>query len=212
MSLPSEEFITSWTFFRSWALKNLPNPCWADADAAARHSAMEASWALSSSATFAVGDCLEDINALTGQFRQRPGALLPGADTVGRGLKELAEENIVYKSETSGRSYSFNTAEKLNTLLLRMIRRMGLIKGSSIKCVDVFRIALTEEPKLCIIQKDSQDSLGYLLCYHPPTQKTFSCQYFENADNGLKNHDIISDKTSTDKGKNTYKKQVCNQQ
>ncbi|GAB6961546.1 hypothetical protein [Prevotella fusca] len=31
-------------------------------------------------------------------------------------------------------------------------------------------------------------------------------------DNGLKNHDIISSKTSTDKGKNTCKKQVCNQQ
>ena len=67
------------------------------------------------------GDCLEDINALTGQFRQRPGTLLPGADTVGRGLKELAEKNIVYKSETSDKSYSFNTAEKLNILLLRMI-------------------------------------------------------------------------------------------
>ena len=77
------------------------------------------------------GDCLEDINALIGQFRQRPGTLLPGADTVGRGLKELAEENIVYRSETSGRSYSFNTAEKLNTLLLRMIRGMGLIKAGS---------------------------------------------------------------------------------
>ena len=77
------------------------------------------------------GECLEDINALIGQFRQRPNTLLPGADTVGRGLKELAEENIVYKSETSGKSYSFNTAEKLNTLLLRMIRRMGLIKVGS---------------------------------------------------------------------------------
>ena len=96
------------------------------------------------------GDCLEDINALIGQFKQRPDTLLPGADTVGRGLKELAEENVVYKSETSGRSYSFNTAEKLNTLLLRMIRRMGLIKGSSIKSVDVFRIALKEEPELLI--------------------------------------------------------------
>ena len=42
------------------------------------------------------GDCLEDINALIGQFRQRPDTLLPGADTVRRGLKELAEENIVY--------------------------------------------------------------------------------------------------------------------
>ena len=119
-------------------------------------------------------DCLEDINALTGQFRQRPGTLLPGADTVGRRLEELAEENIVYKSETSGKSYSFNIAEKLNTLLLRMIRRMGLIKGSSIKCVDVFRIALKEEAMLCVKQIDSQDCLGYLLCYHPPMQKTFS--------------------------------------
>ena len=77
------------------------------------------------------GDCLEDINALIVQFGQRPNTLLPGADTVGRGLKELAEKNIVYKSETSGKSYSFNTAEKLNTLLLRMIRRMGLIKAGS---------------------------------------------------------------------------------
>ena len=45
------------------------------------------------------GDCLEDINALTGQFRQRPGTQIPDADTVGRGLKELAEENVVYKSD-----------------------------------------------------------------------------------------------------------------
>ena len=77
------------------------------------------------------GECIEDINVLIEQFRQRPDTQLPGADTVGRGLKGLAEENIVYKSETSGRSYSFNTAEKLNTLLLRMIRQMGLIKASS---------------------------------------------------------------------------------
>ena len=59
------------------------------------------------------GDCLEDINALIGQFKQRPDTLLPGADTMGRGLKELAEENIIYKSETSDKSYSFNTAQKL---------------------------------------------------------------------------------------------------
>ena len=78
--------------------------------------------------------------------------------------------------------------------------------------MDAFRIALTEEAKLCLKQKDSQDGLGYLLYYHPPTQKTFSCQYFEKADNGLKNHDIISGKIPADKGKNTCKKQVCNQQ
>ena len=77
------------------------------------------------------GECLEDINALIGQFKQRADTQLPGADTVGRGLKELAEKNIVYKSETSVKSYSFNTAEKLKNLLLRMIRRMGLIKVGS---------------------------------------------------------------------------------
>ena len=44
-------------------------------------------------------------------------------------------------------------------------------KGSSVKSVDTFRIALTKELKLCIIQIDSQDSLGCLFYYHPPTQK-----------------------------------------
>ena len=56
------------------------------------------------------GEFLEAINVLIEQFRQRPDTQLPGADTVGRGLKEPAEENIVYKSETSDKSYSFNTA------------------------------------------------------------------------------------------------------
>ena len=78
--------------------------------------------------------------------------------------------------------------------------------------MDVFRIALMEEAKLYLKQIDSQDCLGYLLYYHPPTQKTFSCKYFETAGNGLKNHDIISDKIPTDKGKNTCKKLLCNQQ
>ena len=77
------------------------------------------------------GECLEDINVLIEQFRQKPDTLLPSADTVGRGLKKLAVENIVYKSETSGRSYSFKTAEKLNVFLLRMIRKMKLIKVGS---------------------------------------------------------------------------------
>ena len=37
------------------------------------------------------GECFEDINVLIGQFKQRPNTLLPGADTVGRGLKESVE-------------------------------------------------------------------------------------------------------------------------
>ena len=63
-------------------------------------------------------ECLEDINALVGQFKQRPNTLLPSADTVGRGLKEFAEKTIVYKSETSDKSYSFNTAQHFFTVNL----------------------------------------------------------------------------------------------
>ena len=74
------------------------------------------------------GECLEDINALIGQFKQRPDTLLPGVDTVGRGLKELTEKNIVYKSETSDKSYSFNTAEKLNTFIVYIKSAIVLLK------------------------------------------------------------------------------------
>ena len=41
ISLPSVEFITSWTFSQSWALKNLPNLYWANVEVAAKHSVME---------------------------------------------------------------------------------------------------------------------------------------------------------------------------
>ena len=58
ISLPSVEFITSWTFSQSWALKNLQNPCWANVEAVARHSAMEVFLVLSSSVTFVVENAL----------------------------------------------------------------------------------------------------------------------------------------------------------
>ena len=77
------------------------------------------------------GECLEDINTLVEDFNRKPNTVLLGADTVGRGLKGLAEKYTVYNSEGSGMSYRFNIAEKLNVLLLRMIRHMGLIKPGS---------------------------------------------------------------------------------
>ena len=125
------EFITLWTFSQSWALKNLLNLYWADADAAAKHSVMEVFSALSSSVIFAVENVLRISMRLKGSSDRDLIRCYPVPTQWGRGLKELAEENIIYKSETSGRSYSFNTAEKLNILLLRMIRRTGLIKVGS---------------------------------------------------------------------------------
>ena len=75
------------------------------------------------------GDCLEDINMLAPQLSLRPGTRIPNSDTVGRVLKSLAAENISYACENSGNSYSFNTAEKLNTLLLNMVKTLGLLRA-----------------------------------------------------------------------------------
>ena len=56
------------------------------------------------------GECLEDINALVGQFKQRPGTLLPSADTVGRGLKELTEKDIItFYNERGASEKNFDT-------------------------------------------------------------------------------------------------------
>ncbi|AKU69254.1 hypothetical protein ADJ77_05470 [Prevotella fusca JCM 17724] len=66
---------------------------------------------------------------------------------------------------------------------------------------------------LVLNKKHSQDVLGYLffiiILRH---RKPFYVNTLKSADNGLKNHDIISGKILADKGKNTCKKQVCNRQ
>ena len=78
-------------------------------------------------------DCLEDINTLVAQFSLSPKCTLPGADTVGRGLKELKEANVVYTCDKFKHAYKYNKAEKLNQLLLTMVKHLGLThEGSSV--------------------------------------------------------------------------------
>lgn len=64
---------------------------------------------------------------------------------------------------------------------------------------DLFRIDLAEEPK-CMFYLSSDTEYITILIHRKFGDKT------------LKSHDIISNKTSKIKWKNTYKKQVCNQQ
>ena len=61
-------------------------------EVAAKHSVMEVFFGSLFFSYLCGGECLEDINALIGKFKQRPDMLLPGADTVRRGLKELTEK------------------------------------------------------------------------------------------------------------------------
>ena len=82
--------------------------------------------------------------------------------------------------------------------------------GSSVKCVDDFRIALTEKPRLFNKQKYSQDCQLSILLLPSNTATFFHFNTSKNVDKALKNHYIISNKTSINKDKNTCKKQVYN--
>ena len=52
----------------------------------------------------------------------------------------------------------------------------GLFFGSSVKYVDAFRIALTEEPKLLINPQSIANTVNYLSYYDPLISKIF---YFQ---------------------------------
>ena len=78
------------------------------------------------------GDCMEDLNLyLKDVLAERPHTRVPSADTVLRGIEELATENISYTAEKTGNVYDFNTAEKLNQLLIKLLLATGqLTEGS----------------------------------------------------------------------------------
>ena len=72
------------------------------------------------------GDCMEDLNLyLKDVLTERPHTRVPSADTVLRGIEELATENISYTAEKTGNVYDFNTAEKLNQLLIKLLLATG---------------------------------------------------------------------------------------
>lgn len=78
------------------------------------------------------GDHIEDIgHHLGSHFGLRPNTQIPSPDTVLRGIKELATENIVYQSD-SGIKYSFNTSERLNGLLLDILQHTNQLKPEKI--------------------------------------------------------------------------------
>ena len=78
--------------------------------------------------------------------------------------------------------------------------------------MDLFHIALTEERKLLTIQKHGKDNQVSILLLSSDIDNHFFLDFENLQTRGLKIHYIISKKTSISNGKNTYKKQVCNQQ
>lgn len=70
---------------------------------------------------FCGGSCIEDVtNHLMPHLSLHPTLRTCSADTILRAINELTEENIQYSSVTD-KTYAFNTAKKLNELLIRAL-------------------------------------------------------------------------------------------
>ena len=85
-----------------------------------------------SSVYFCGGDCVEDVTShLMPHLSLHPILRTCSSDTILRGISELATANTTYTSDT-GKSYDFNTAAKLNSLLVKVLMNTGqLVSGES---------------------------------------------------------------------------------
>jgi hypothetical protein len=71
---------------------------------------------------FCGGDCAEDIQVhLRDTLEQIPGNNVPSADTMLRGIKELAEENTEVSVLSSEKVYQFNINKKMNKLNIKSL-------------------------------------------------------------------------------------------
>lgn len=74
------------------------------------------------------GDRVEDIKIYQQGIEYMPGMKLCSPDTVLRAINELTTDNVTYVSD-SGKTYDFNPAERLNTLLVKAAMKQGLVRA-----------------------------------------------------------------------------------
>ena len=85
-----------------------------------------------SSVYFCGGDCVEDVTShLMPHLSLHPTLRTCSSDTILRGISELSCANTTYTSDT-GKVYDFNTATKLNSLLVKVLMNtVQLVAGAS---------------------------------------------------------------------------------
>ncbi len=77
------------------------------------------------------GSCIEDVTThLMKHLSLHPTLRTCSADTILRAIEELTCKNITYKS-ASGNSYDFNTADKMNCLLIKALLATGQLPVKS---------------------------------------------------------------------------------
>ena len=71
---------------------------------------------------FCGGSCIEDVSThLMRHLSSHPRIRTCSADTILRAIKELTVSNITYTSPVSGKSYDFNTSDKMNEVLVKSL-------------------------------------------------------------------------------------------
>jgi hypothetical protein len=82
------------------------------------------------------GDCVEDIGKHLGShMKLRPNTRIPSPDTILRGIKELSVDNITYTSDRDS-EYEYNTAERLNELMLKMLLQTKQLEKGKVYDID----------------------------------------------------------------------------
>ena len=77
---------------------------------------------------FCGGSCVEDVTShLMRHLSYHPMLRTCSSDTILRAIKELTQDNISYTSD-QGKTYDFNTADKLNSLLVNALISTGELK------------------------------------------------------------------------------------
>ena len=103
---------------------------------------------------FCGGSCVEDVTShLMRHLSYHPMLRTRSSDTILRAIKELTQDNISYTSD-QGKTYDFNTADKLNSLLANALISTGELKDEEGYDVDhdckaIRTEYLHREPCLC---------------------------------------------------------------
>jgi hypothetical protein len=83
------------------------------------------------------GDCTEDINDHLREHLQKiRGMQVCSADTVLRGIKELATDTHCFENPDSGAKHEFNLNPKLNKLLVKSLKQTGQLKSGRLYDLD----------------------------------------------------------------------------
>lgn len=80
------------------------------------------------------GDCIEDVMDVKSFWHDHDGIRIASSDTIERTLRKLSCDNVSYENQNKV-SYSFNTADRLNSLLLRLLNVTGQLNPGD--CIDL---------------------------------------------------------------------------